>query len=56
MRKSVLRKMDFRASGLDDLVVFGALARNDQVARHIRKQDYLGVEFLVVLIRLGEKL
>ena len=56
VRKSVLRKMDFRASGLDDLVVFGALARHDQVARHIRKQDYLGVEFLVVLIRLGEKL
>ena len=55
MRKGAFRQLRVLAAHLDDLVVFRALARDDEVAGHVREQDEAGVEFLLVFISLGEQ-
>ena len=54
VRECVLRKLHFRASHLDNLVVFSALARFHQVARHIRQKHQLILKFLLCRRHLGE--
>ena len=55
VRKGSFGKHGIRAAHLDHLVVFGALAGNDEVARHIGQKHQLVLEFLVVLFRFREQ-
>ena len=55
MRKSVLRKLDFRTAHLDYLVVFCTFSRNYQVTRYIWKQNQLGLKLFACSISLCEK-
>ncbi len=55
MRKGVLRKVDLRAAHLHNLVVLGTFSWNDEVARHIRKENQLFVEFFIVLVSLSKE-